>query len=383
MSHEAIIIGGGISGCAAAYYLANAGVKTTLIERDGVASHASGFAFGLVSAKFDAGSSAGAVESLLSISVDLHHSLAGSLPEESSVEYQPRYKGGMYLALNEAEVSQLKPPGVAAFRSNSWSPDRQDIRWLAYGELSHIEARVSTDVLGALYVGGQLEVQPGHLTNALWEAAKAKSGTQMINSEVLDVNLEGGKVTGVTTSEGELNSDVVILAAGPWSGELLKRGSSTNHLDLPVYPLKGEIVRFEIGDEPPMRVSLSWGGDYAASKPDGLLYAGTTEERAGFDEATTDLGRNVIANSVVRVLPFLANANVAQQTACLRPATVDGLPVVGEMPGAEGLVIATGGGRSGIELGPGIGKLAADIAVGSSDLELRDFSAIGPARFAC
>ncbi len=383
MNHEAIIVGGGISGCAAAYYLAKAGVKPTLFERHRVASHASGFAFGMVSAKFKAGASSSATERMLAFSVDLHHSLAEDLADESGTRYSTRHKAGMYLAFSDAEVAQLKPLGATAFRSNSWDPARQDIRWLVYGELSHIEARVSPDVIGALYVGRQLEVQPAQLTNALWEASKRMSGAQMINSDVLAVNLEGGKVAGVVTSDGLHSSDVVILAAGPWSGELLKRGSSTSHLDLPVHPLKGEIVRFDIGDEPPMPVSLWWGGDYAASKPDGLLYAGTTEEHAGFDEETTDRGRNAIVNSVQRVLPFLEKASVVRQTACLRPSTTDGLPVVGEMPDAEGLVVATGGGRSGIELGPGIGKLAAGIAVRSSDLGFYDFAEIGPARFAC
>ena len=118
MNHEAIIVGGGISGCAAAYYLAKAGVKPTLFERHRVASHASGFAFGMVSAKFKAGVSSSATERLLAFSVDLHHSLAEDLAEESGTRYFSRHKAGMYLAFSDADVAQLKPLGTTAFRSN-------------------------------------------------------------------------------------------------------------------------------------------------------------------------------------------------------------------------------------------------------------------------
>ena len=377
---DVIVIGGGITGCAAAYFLSSDGLDVTLIEKDKPAAHASGFAFGMVSPSFRASENSSPVERLLAISVNLHHWFARSLHQDSGVEYEARFKAGLHLALNDADVARLKPAGVAAYRSNDWRKERQDIRWLAYGELSHIEARVSTDVIGALYVGDQLEVSPGQLTEALWKAAEAK-GAKMVNASALEIRAECGKVTGVETTDDLYMTDSVILAAGPWCEKILMSGFDTSYLSLPVRPLKGEILRFDIGEQPAMPVSLWWGSDYASCKPDGLLYAGTTEEDAGFDEAPTEAGRNKIIDSVINVLPFVKDAHVSKQTACLRPVSPDGLPVVGDIADIEGLVVATAGGRSGIELGPGIGKVAAEFAVGNRALVSNLFKDLSPNRF--
>ncbi len=381
MSYDAIVVGGGISGCAAAYYLASQGHKVALIEKDTVASHASGFAFGSLHTRFQPPSGSSAIEWFRAESIDLHHELAAVLPEETGQRYHFKDKAGLVLALDEADAAMLKPSGVSAFRRNEWPSDRQDVRWLAYGELSHIEARISPDVIGGLYLGGSTEVSPGGVTAALWQAASEKYGAEMINAEVQEINVVNNAVAGVTTTQGTLSSATVLLAAGPWCGTLLERGETTSHLNLPVSPLKGEILRYDIGDEPPMPISLWWNTDYASSKPDGLLYAGTTEHRVGFDEEPSARARAEIKRSVERVLPFLAKMPVSRQTACLRPVAPDGLPVVGEISGASGLIVGTGGGRLGIELGPAIGRLAANIATGEQKGRSR-YDVFSPARFA-
>ncbi len=380
MSYDAIVIGGGISGCATAYYLSSAGHSVALIEKDSLAAHASGFAFGSLHTRFQPPPGSPPVEWFRAESIELHHELAEILPEQSGVEYHFAEKAGLVLAFDEAEAAQLKPSGIAGFLRDDWSEDRLDVRWLAYGELSHIEARVSTEVIGALYLGGTREISPGGFTNALWAAAEG-NGATMINAEVSEINLANGAVSGVTTTNETISVDTVVLAAGAWSRTLLNQGSATSHIDLPVFPLKGEILRYDLGDEPPLPVSLWWGSDYASSKPDGLLHVGTTHTDAGFDENPSDSGRGAISRSAQHVLPFLAQQRVSRHTACLRPTSLDGLPIIGEVPNARGLIAATGGGPIGIELGPAIGKLAASIAIGQSGSgpRYREFS---PARFA-
>ena len=141
------------------------------------------------------------------------------------------------------------------------------------------------------------------------------------------------------------------MAAGPWCETILKQGASTSHFNFPVSPLKGEILRYDLGDEPPVPVSLWWGSDYASSKPDGLLHVGATHSDAGFDEEPSRVGKDEIRRSAERALPFLSTRLVSKHTACLRPVTPDGLPIVGELESVKGLVAATGGGPIGIELG--------------------------------
>lgn len=379
MSYDAIVIGGGISGCATAYYLSSAGHSVALIEKDAIAAHASGFAFGSLHTRFQPPTGSSPVEWFRAEAIDLHHDLAEILPEQSGVDYHFVEKAGLVLAFDDGEAAQLKPSGVAGFLRDEWSEDRLDVRWLAYGELSHIEARVSTEVVGALYLGGTREISPGGFTNALWAAAE-RNGAEMISAEVLEINIANGAVFGVNTADDTISAGIVILAAGAWGRTLLSQGASTAHIDLPVFPLKGEILRYDLGDEPPFPVSLWWGSDYASSKPDGLLHVGTTHDDAGFDASPTDSGRDAIRNSAERALPFLSEKPISQQTACLRPTTMDGLPIIGEIPEARGLIVATGGGPIGIELGPAIGKLAADIATGQSESGSR-YSGFSPSRF--
>ncbi len=381
MSYDVIVIGGGISGCAAAYYLSSAGHKVALVEKDGLASHASGFAFGYLAGSRSVPDGSGAFDRMRAFSVGLHHELASTLPELTGEKYHFENKAGLVLAFDESEAAELKSVGKSAFLRDEWPAEREDIRWLAYGELSHIEARVSTDVIGALYLGYTVELSPSELTRALWAGASKAHGATLLMDEVIEITVSNGAATGVLTSEGSVSAGSVVLAAGPWSDGVLQRGSATSHLGLPVTPLKGQILRYDIGEQPPMPVSIWWGDDYASSKPDGLLYVGTTEEDVGFDEEPSDLAREWVARSAVKALPFLSEAPIARQTACLRPLTTDRMPIVGAMDDVEGLFVATGGGRVGIEIGPILGWLIANTVSGDRAASA-PYSSFSPARFA-
>jgi glycine/D-amino acid oxidase-like deaminating enzyme len=124
-----------------------------------------------------------------------------------------------------------------------------------------------------------------------------------------------------------------------------------------------------------VKVSLWWDTDYATTKEDGLLWVGTTEEEVGFDDHTTEAARDRIVGSAVGMLPYLEDAELVQQTACLRPMTPDKMPVIDGEAGPEGLVITTGGGRQGIALGPVMGIATAALAVGAeSPVDISGFS---------
>lgn len=383
-TYDAIVIGAGIAGASAAYCLTRKGVDVCIIERDSPAAHASGFAFGMVSAPFTVFEREAAAVRLLSRSVDLHHRLPEELQDGFGVQYHNVIKAGVRLALDESEAEYLKQIGVYGFYAKSANiKGRSDLRWLEYGALSHIDARISEDVIGGLYIGGQLEVAPDGVTRSLVTAAVASGRAELLTGEVSAIEIENGKVCGVNVGGEALSTRQVVLAAGPWCPVVLRNSPGAEDLDLPISPLKGQIVRFDIGDEIPMPVSIWWRADYAATKPDGLLYAGTTEEAdAGYDATPTAAARRSIQDFAVRVLPFLKGMTVAHQTACLRPVAPDRLPVVGTAPGIEGLVIATGGGRQGIEYGPGIGELACEYVTGGNEQLLGEYSDLGPRRFA-
>ena len=123
-----------------------------------------------------------------------------------------------------------------------------------------------------------------------------------------------------------------------------------------------------------------WEGSYAGPKADGLTWAGTTEERVGFNETPTTEARDSIIRDLLTMAPSLTEARVVQQTACLRPISEDGLPIIGEAPGWPGVYLATGAGRKGILLSPVMGRMVADLIIrGRTELPT---ASVSPARLA-
>ena len=150
-------------------------------------------------------------------------------------------------------------------------------------------------------------------------------------------------------------------------------------LRVEVRPLKGQILRLR-APGPPFECSIGWDGNYATTKPDGLLWTGTTEEEVGFDDNPTTDARDMIMASLLKMIPSVVDAQLVQQTACLRPLAADGEPLLGRVPGWDGVYMATGTGRKGILLGPAMGRITADIITkGGSDIPIDAFD---PGRFA-
>ena len=130
----------------------------------------------------------------------------------------------------------------------------------------------------------------------------------------------------------------------------------------------------------PLQYTFGWGGNYVCTKPDGLVWAGTTETRSGFDFQITDSGRKIVLASLRKLLPGLKIERITEQTACLRPMSNDGLMVVGETVPTTGLFVCGCGGRKGVLYAPGIGKIVADLIL-DQEVEI-DVASFSPNRFA-
>ncbi len=367
-SPDVVIVGGGVVGCATAYFLALEGQSVTLIERDSVASHASGFAYGGLSPIV------GIIEDdpvlPLSEAADaIHKELAERLPGESGVEYEYRRKTSLTVATNPVEVDALK-------ESYEWlrAHYKGGVSWHDEASVHALEPRVGPSVIAGLMADRSGEVEPYKFTLALWQAAE-RAGAVMRNAEVVGVSRKAGNISAVRLESGEeIEAGAFVLAAGPWMGKT----TEWLGIDMPISPLKGQILRLQAPGDP-LAVSLSWGHNYATTKPDGLLWCGTTEERVGFDETPSALGRDTIMSSVVEVLPYLEDAELVHHTACLRPVAPDGLPVVGHAPNNDGVFIASGTGRKGIFLGPAMARVTADMVIGNTPSV--DVTGLSAARF--
>ncbi len=367
-SPDVAIIGGGIVGAATAYYLGEAGVSTVVIERDAVGSHASGHAYGGLSALAGPGVH-GPTQNLSRLSVRLYREMAATLPDETGVNMEYRDRPSLILCFTDQEAAAARDGLPAMQREAGYT-----VSWLEGNDLSAVEPRISPEARGAVYIEGTSDLEPQRLTTALAKGAEIR-GARFEHGEVTGVTRDGAKVTGVTLGDRHVACDKVVIAMGPWSG------AASEWLGFPiaVRPLKGQILRLRASG-PPYRCSMGWAGNYAVTKPDGLVWAGTTEEEQGFDETTTPEARDLIMSALVKMAPALSDAQVVRQTACPRPLSADYMPLLGPAPGWEGVYVATGGGRSGIILGAAMGRITADlVARGVSDMPIRDFD---PGRFA-
>ena len=363
-STDVVIVGGGIVGIATAYYLAKAGVRSVVVERDSVGSHASGFAYGGLSPLAGAGIP-GPVSALAEDGMRLHRELATSLPEETGVNTEYRLRPSLSLAFTEAEAT-----GAQAGLSWQRARDGFSVRWLDAAEARSLEPRISQEAIGALYVEGGADVEPYRLSLAMAQAAE-KLGATIRHGDVTGLQRRGRRVTAVVVGGEELACDRVVLAMGPWSGA----AGAWLGVEIDIRPLKGQILRLRAPGAP-FQCSIGWAKNYATTKPDGLLWAGTTEEDVGFDETPTAEARDSIMASLLKMVPSLIEARLVQQTACIRPLSSDGLPVLGPVDGWEGVYVATGAGRKGILLGPSMGRVTADlIAKGATDIAIDAFDA--------
>lgn len=364
-SADVLIVGAGVVGCAAAYYLAKAGVKSVLVDRDGVARHASGFAYGGLYPLSGAGIP-GPMFPFAAKSFSLHRALAETLPAETGVDIGFRLRPTLGLAFSDAEAVGLRDNVAWVGRQAGFRAE-----WLSAGDLRGMDDRIAADAFGAALYHGAAEVDPEAVTGALLRA----SGAALHVTGAIGLVRDGDRVAGVRLADGDtLSCGTVILAQGPWAG------NASRWLGIPidVQPLKGEILRLEASG-PPIACSIGWRGNYATTKPDGLLWVGTTEDEAGFDDRPTAAGRASVLANLARMLPGVEPREVVAHTACLRPMSGDGYVVLGEVPGAPGVLVATGGGRKGILHGPAMGAACADLVVsGKTDLDLTPYD---PGRF--
>lgn len=367
-SADVVIVGGGIAGMTTAYYLAKSGVRSVVVERDAIGSHASGFAYGGLMPLSGFGIPGPQAE-IAQDGMRLHRELSKSLLEETGIDVDFRVRPSLALALTEGDVRRLQ----AAMPWQQQQPGFA-VRWLDSAGARRLEPRISDETLGATLTEGGGAVEPYRLVLALTRAAE-RLGVTIRHGRAIGLRSDGGRLSGVALEREVLSCATAVLALGPWSAE------ASNWVGVPieVRPLKGQILRLQ-APGPPVECSVGWGHSYATTKTDGLLWAGTTEEDAGFDEESTVAARDEIGAALVRMLPAMADAQVAQQTACLRPVASDGLLVLGGVPGFDGVYVATGGARKGILYGPAMGHALADLVVGRNTRT--PLGAFAPGRFA-
>ena len=361
---EVVVVGGGIVGSSIAHRLASTGVRVTVIERDSIGSHASGFALGLLNPTNETGN----IEALNHLSFNIHKQQLDVVQDESGVDAHVLTMPHIELALEESEISDLK---VEVARINAFSNFKSS--WLEPDEVCKMEPRITDNNYGGVLVEDVILLDSYNLTLATAQAAEAR-GVDFVLAEATGIVYEKDKAVGVAVGSDTIACDAVVLALGPWSGT----ASLWLDIDIPIVPQKGEIVRVE-GFEKPLRIHLhgmAFGDSCSVvEKADGAIWlAATVENGAGFNVTPSGKALESLSQRGMRMIPELESHQLVLQTACVRPVSSDGDPILGKVPGKEGMFIATGTGGKGILLAPVIGQALADlITTGETDYEISEF----------
>jgi glycine oxidase len=214
-------------------------------------------------------------------------------------------------------------------------------------------------VLGGLPRAGG-SVDPRRLVRAL-DLAVRRAGVEVrCGVEVRGVRTAGQAIVGVDTSDGPLEADLVVIAAGAWSNTL--DGCEPRP---PVHPQRGQILAVDHSALGLRHVLLTPTDPYFVPRPDGRLVIGATREEAGWDGSLTVDGVAWLLNSAMAVVPGVRDCPIVELWTGFRPLSDDGLPLIGP-GGLRGLWYLTGHGPSGIAPLPGSLALLGALVTGQA-----------------
>lgn len=343
-----VVVGSGVVGMLSAYLLALENVSVVLFERFQAGNESSWAGGGIVSPLYPWRYSP-AVTALAHWSQDFYPRLGEQLLAQTQIDPEVYVTGLYWLDLDE-EAEAL-----------AWA--QREGRPLQSVDVAVVERAVPALAKGfgrAVQMADVANVRNPRLVKALRAALQQMPNVTLHeHCAVSGFIREGGRITGVHTAQGDMYADQVVLAAGAWSGELMK----TLGIELPVVPVKGQMILYKCAEDFLPTIVLAK-GRYAIPRRDGHILIGSTLEHAGFDKTPTDEALASLKASAIELLPALADAEVVGHWAGLRPGSPEGIPFIGSVPGHDGLWLNCGHYRNGLVLAPASCQLLADLMLG-------------------
>ncbi|MFD2330031.1 glycine oxidase ThiO [Cohnella sp. GCM10020058] len=343
MSRTVLVLGGGIVGLSCAYEALKQGWRAIVADRGEIGGQASGAAAGMLAPYYENGDGPDAFFRLCLDSFARYPNWTAEIEEAAGMCAGLVRSGSLHVAHREAD--RLPLLGRLAWQSGLCA----GMDWLDAPALSRLEPSLPGGLAGALYCPAEAHVQAPLLVKALAEAC-ARLGAQLLPlAGALTVASRGasGGLSVRFEEYGTIGADALCCCLGAWSGTL----ADWLGLRIPVHPIRGQICAY---DPAPfsLRHIVFGSRAYWVGKPDGSLVCGASEDEAGFDRTVTAGGIGRLVRAGGRMFPALAGAAPARSWAGLRPATLDGWPLIGPVPGRSGIYMAAGHYRNGILLSP-------------------------------
>lgn len=387
MKSQVVVVGGGVIGTSAAYFLSEAGAEVTIVEKEKIAAGASGHGPGFFNAfggDFVPGSHlALGLESI-------------RLIRERREELASHQEGPDWFNVKPSLAPAFTDEGVASVRAmyerNAEQLEAADAgaTWLDRDELLAHEPLLGPDVIGGYRFPSVIQIDGWKLARLYASAAESRKA-KIVYGEVAGFDWKDERVSGVQLRDGSsISCDQVVIAMGSWT----PNASIWMGFPLPICNLKGQLHILELPGEPELkhhvieRIALM-------QYPDGkYLLAATPDPAPGGGLRPTDQYIRPLAESHslpedtelllevgITRFPFLKDAEVVKDLAGGRPMSLDLLPMIGSTPAFENVHVAAGHGRKGIHLSAATGKLVSDLVLeGETALPL-DVGAFSPMRF--
>ncbi len=353
-----VVVGGGVVGLCCAWRLAQGGAEVLVLDRADPPAGATRVAAGMLA---PIGELAFGEPELLRMTVaaaERYPDFVAELEAASGLGSGFARHGALHIALDRDEAAELRRVhdlqrslGLGA----EWLPPRR---------CRALEPGLTPSFNGGVHAPDEAAIDPRRMTLALLAALADRGVEVRSNVNVVAPLLAGDRLEGVRTGSGEeLRAAHTVLATGAWSGteEWLPQGARP-----PVRPVKGQILELRSPDgEAPCGRILASERVYLVPRPDGRLIVGATTEERGFDATVTAGGVHELLREAYRLLPDVAEMELVEAMAGLRPGTPDNLPLIGYGE-IEGLVLACGHYRNGILLAPITGEAIATLLSGGA-----------------
>jgi len=358
------VIGGGVVGLSVAWRLARHGVRVALLERGLCGQESSWAAAGILAPGNP--NFRGPMSELHLRSLDMYPAFIAELQEITGIDVEYERCGRIELCSTDQRYRMgLSEVRAAAQRQ---TPEGQPVlEMLTLDQAKQREPNIGCDAFGALLCRVSARLRNTRLLKALKKACELARVAIMEGCRVSGLLIEGERVRGVIGEDGSWACDRVVVCAGAWSSQLHPRLEETGR----VFPSKGQAVLLHMED-PPVTTVVKRDHCYLVARRDGHIFLGSSDEpEAGFNKRSTATAMDGLMSAALEMVPAAGEASVVGMWAGLRPRTDDNRPMIGPVPGLDGVIAAYGHYKTGLIFAPLTPRIVCELIVeGRTDYDL-------------
>lgn len=368
--NDLVVIGGGVIGLSLAYEMSGRGAKVSVVDvsQPGQASRAGA---GIL-VPTNERTAIHPLEKIRGLSSRLHAQWSQQLFAETGIDNGYLECGGVYVARTPGEVAALH--GVI----EDWVDQEIEHELLGPRQLADrlppvTALKTTLRPTTAVWVASESQIDnPAHV-QALFQACDLRGVELLTNCDRIELSEERENSAAVRVDGQPVVAAACCVAAGAWSEQLL----SPFNCSMSMLPVRGQMVLFKL-DHQIFEPIIYEGSRYVVPRKDGRVLAGATVEEAGFDPTTRSADVDELVAFAHSLIPELNESSFQKCWAGLRPATFDGFPYMGRIPGLSNAFVSTGHFKAGLHLSIGSAVVMADLIEGKS--ATLDLSPFDPAR---